>query len=173
MEFEDYSGNEFYDLATKIPDDFKLALADFIINFGRLELALDLLIWWAAHLPNVHTGRTMTARLDVRPKCEMAFTLLSELSDQAPYETFKNLNPEIARLTKLRNTAMHGWWMAFGNTAVAMSTRGKQEEPAALMGGEPFEAQDLIDSATKASEVEKSIRALVSGRAPSPRKHEH
>ena len=173
MEFEDYAGNEFYDLVTKIPDDFKLALADFIINFGRLELALDLLIWWAAHLPNVHTGRTMTARLDVRPKCEMALALLSELCDSSPYESFKNLNTEINRLTKFRNATIHGWWQTFGKTAVVMSTRGKQEEPAALMSGEPFEVSDLIAAAAKASEIEKSIRAFVSERAPLPRKHEH
>ena len=173
MEFEDYVGNEFWDKVTEIPDEFKLALADFIIKFARLELALDLLIWWAAHLPNVHTGRTMTARLDVRPKCEMALALLSELSDQGPYELFKNLNAEIADLTKLRNSVIHGWWMISGEAAVAMSPRGRQEEPAALMGGEPFDLATLIAAAAKSWKIERSIRALVSGRAPLPRKHEH
>lgn len=173
MEFEDYAGNPFYDQATKILDDFKLALGDLIINFGRLELALDLLIWWAAHLPNVHTGRTMTARLDVRPKCEMALALLSELSDSTPYESFKQLNTEIGQLRKFRNDIIHGWWEVFGETAVAMSTRGKQKEPAALMGGKPFEVSNLITAATKTSEVEKSIRVLISEHAPLPRKHKH
>ena len=89
MPHPNYETDEFWSAAIDIPDDFKLALADFIINFGRLEIALDQLIWWAAGVSSKEVGKALTARLDIRPKCEMVLAILKELDDTGPLQRFR------------------------------------------------------------------------------------
>ena len=161
-----YENDEFWALTTQVPDELKIALADFIINFGRIEVAIDQLIWRAAHIDDTYTGRLMISRLDIRPKCEMAIKLLAGLSDLTAYNAFKKLNKDIEALTKRRNAIVHGWWIAVGQTAVAMSTKPGSER-SALMEGEPFTLDDLVQEAESAKVAERSILALISDIAPS------
>ena len=161
-----YENDEFWAAATQIPDELKIALANFIINFGRIEAAIDQLIWWAAHIDDPYTGRLIISRLDIRPKCEMALKLLAGLSDLATYNAFKILNKKIETLTKRRNAIVHGWWIAFGQTAVAMSTK-PGSELGALMEGEPFTLDDLVQEAESAKSTEQSILGLIGDTAPS------
>lgn len=164
-----YENDEFWNLATNIPDDFKIALAELIINFGRLEFAVDQLIWWAAGIDNAQVGKALTARLDIRPKCEMALTVLQELVDDTAFRKFKAINRDIETASKRRNAVTHGWWTAYGEFAVAMSARGKSD-PAALIGGEPFTIMDLLNDAALTKEAERAILELINGLAPSPKK---
>lgn len=168
-----YEADEFWIKATKIPNEFKVVLADLIINFGRLELAIDQLIWWASGIENAQIGKAMTARLDIRPKCEMALTVLGELTDSNPYEQFKGINKKIGLACKRRNAVVHGWWVVFGDNAVAMSTRTSCDEPGALVSGEPFTADDLVNDAQLTKEAERSILKLLDAPAPPPCKHTH
>ncbi len=163
---ENYESDEFWAAAIQIPDKFKIALADFIINFERIEAAMDQLIWWSAHIDDPYTGRVLIARLDIRPKCEMALKILDGLSSKKPYKAFKRLNKNIEALTKSRNTIVHGWWVVFGDTAAAMSTRFTGE-PGAVMGGSPFTLPELIENAATAKTVERAILDLIREPAPS------
>ena len=160
-----YENDEFWALATQIPDEFKIALANFIINFGRIEAAIDRLIWWAAHIDDIYTGRLLISRLDIRPKCEMALKLLDGLSDLTTYNAFKSLNKDIEILTKRRNAIVHGWWIAVGQTAVAMSTK-PGSEPGAVMEGKPFTLDELVQEAKLAKATEQSILGLIGDTAP-------
>lgn len=174
MNFDDWSGNEFFDEATKIPDDFKLGLAQFVINFARLELAVDHLIWWAAGIESVRAGRRLTVRMDIRPKTEMAKSLLAELSDTSPSDLYCPLMPRIAKLTKFRNTVVHGWWMAFGENSVALSAKPNgRSEDGALHGGEMFTPEDVKLSASETFQIERDVWAIMSGPAPSLKTHKH
>jgi len=168
-----YENDEFWAAAIDIPDDFKLALADFIINFGRLELAIDRLIWWAAGVDNREIGKALTARLDIRPKCEMAEAMLAQFEDNTVWTKFKAQKKEIEDVTKRRNAVVHGWWAAFGETAVAMSIRGKQAGAGAFAGGKPFTADDLGKDGARTKKVERAVLSLISVPTPSFRKHEH
>lgn len=173
MHFEDEETNGFDTKAAEVSDEFKIALANVVINFARLEITFDKLIWWAAHLPNVYTGRAITARLDLRIKCDIALALVQELEGGDPTGGLRGLSTEIAELTKLRNGIVHGWWWQFGDTAVAMSPRGRQEEPGVMMGGKPFKIPDLSKAAIRVREIERLISKIIAAPAPSPRRHEH
>ncbi|MFN4282620.1 MAG: hypothetical protein ACK4NA_08270 [Alphaproteobacteria bacterium] len=164
---EDYGDDEFLRDAMVVPEDFKVALADLVINFGRIEVALDRLIWWAADLANHRIGRLMTGRLDIRPKCEIVIALLSDLADPEPLAAFKPLIAKLEAVTQFRNKVIHGWWMVFGDSAVSMSARPKKFMSGAMEGA-PFRVSDLIEQAQRAKEIERSIVALLRQPAPSP-----
>lgn len=173
MTHPNYENDEFWIHATDIPDDLKLALADFIINFGRLEIAIDQLIWWAIGINTNPVGKALTARLDIRPKCEMALAVLDELEDRRFHDEFSLLAKKIRTVSTRRNAVVHGWWIAIGEYATAMSIRAKLDEPGALLGGTTFKVSDLQNDAKTTKDAERTILKMINTPAPSLRKHEH
>ena len=165
MSIEDYEADDFFREAMVVPDEFKLALADLIINFGRIEVAVDRLISWAADFANPSIARLMTGRIDIQPKCNLAPSVLDDLHDRQPLETFKPLAKKIENVAQFRNSIVHGWWMVFGDSAVSMSPRPRKFMSGAIEGPR-FGVSDILKNAQQAKEVEIAILTLL--RQPSP-----
>ena len=163
----DDEDDEFLQSAREVPNEFKIALADLIINFGRIEVALDRLVWWAADLANPRIGRILTGRLDIRPKCEIVVALLGDLYDEEPLTKFKPIASKIESVTRFRNNVIHGSWIVIGDLAVSMSARPKGFMSGSIEGT-PFELNQLIQCAHEAKEIEESLRSLLRQTPPSP-----
>jgi len=108
-----------------------------IVAWGRLEAALEELIWYFLDLP-IDDGRVVTSRLDARTKIEMLRSFgPRHLADETNPQ-FSYLLNRISDLKDDRNFVAHGLWGTFQpeNIPMALSTR-----PAAPLGeviGETF-----------------------------------
>jgi hypothetical protein len=99
----------FWSKAESLTDEFKIALADLIVNSARVEVMLDHLISWAGHIPNRYAARILTGDLNTHRKRDVARRLLQELDDEQPYNEFKRILGDLEKIASLRNEIVHGW----------------------------------------------------------------
>lgn len=158
----------FWTRAGEVPDEFKLALGELVVNCARLEIVLGRLICWAAHVDNIHLARLFTGRLQARPKLELADATLQELADSAPHKEFKKHEKAIEEIGAFRNAAVHGWWMSLGEFVGVMSPKpkGKKQVPWAEMEGEHFDLETVQKHATNAKAVYEELQKMVNQPAP-------
>jgi hypothetical protein len=110
------------DISFDLPNDLKLAIANAVVSFAKLEMAVEELIWELVGLSFAH-GRMLT-RMDTRPKFELVKKLLLEL---VPPERRKTLAPNIWKaiedLREDRNDIVHGTWVIFNGQPALVSHR--------------------------------------------------
>lgn len=109
-----------------IPEDHYDLTGRIIIAWGKLEAALEDLIWHFLDLSD-DDGRIITARLDTRPKLEMLNVLAKRYLAPRKATKLCNVLSLIGELQADRNFIVHGNWGTIfpENVPAAMSLRPK------------------------------------------------
>ena len=128
MTVRNVSLNDMSRVSHEIPDNVKIAIADVVIHFAKMEAALEGLIWTILHL-SVDDGRLIT-RMDARPKIALAKTLAERrglgISNPKLPDTYWET---IDKLRGYRNDVVHSaWLMVDGEIPLAVSYAMKSDE---------------------------------------------
>jgi hypothetical protein len=157
-----------------LPDDLKLAIADAVTSFAKLEMATEKLIWTLVGVSWSH-GRMLT-RMDTQPKFALLKKLVLEL---VPARDRKTIAPNIWRaldeLREDRNDIVHAVWAimddSHGSHPIVVSHR--YSAPPDEIGSKPYSI-DLLKGFVRRTEMpqQRFARHLVQLLRSSPAKSE-
>ena len=136
-----------------LPDDLKLAIADAVTSFAKLEMAIEELIWAFVGVSISH-GRMLT-RMDTRPKFELLKKLVLEF---VPVEQRKTIAPHLWKgldqLREDRNDIVHGAWAILDGSKVVTVSHRYSAEPDEV-GTKPYSIELLKLFVRRAATMEE------------------
>jgi hypothetical protein len=140
------------EISFDLPDGLKLAIANAVTSFAKLEMAIEELIWELIGLSFAH-GRLLT-RMDTRPKFELVKKLVLDLVPEKDRKTIApNIWQAMTILREDRNEIVHGTWVIFNGKPAIVSHR--YSAPPDEIGTRSFSIDELKRFVRKAEMLEK------------------
>ena len=153
-------------LTTTIPDDYKKAIGEVVIQWARLEFTVEYLIWRVLRLDE-EDGRAITSRLDMKPKTEMLVNLAERyFSPKEATAKLKDYVSHIAHLHKLRNRIIHGFW-AIVDEETAIATSPRLKAPSGYVTAQQYSLKFLGEMAADIETINRSFLTLLDELEPS------
>ncbi len=147
-----------------IPAPVKLAIADAIIAFARLETTVEQLIWSLVGIPD-HHGPKLT-RMDTRAKFQLLEGLMiSEIFIEKKRNP-KDLWTMLRELTDERNMVIHGIWAMVDKTDPYIYSH-KLKAPKGIIRSRHFPIELLQHMEKSCRVIEDSLIALCEKRPSS------
>lgn len=125
-----------------IPPDIKIAIADVIIEFSKMDSAAEILIWSLCGLP-FDLGSLLTT-MDARPKFELPKKLVEKHHIKLSTPELPSIFWQTATdLRNLRNAVAHGQWILVDGAIPAVASYRSKDQQGKRIMAEAFTLERL------------------------------